>query len=70
MMNTRTKRAKLNAAFTQLTEDDPTIRGTDLTRSPTNRLALFTALCQIAEAVSTCKGVNCLIVIVIKLGIT
>jgi hypothetical protein len=70
MIIRRTNVEKWKAAFTQLTDEDPTIRGADLTRSPTNRLALFKALCQIAEAVITCKVVNVLIILVIKLGIT
>lgn len=64
MIVTRTNLAKWKAAFTQLTEDDPTIRGVARESSPTNRLALFTALCQIAEALSICKDVKCFIVIV------
>jgi hypothetical protein len=44
-------------ALTQLVEEDPTINGITLTNNPVNRETLFTAFCQIDEAVFTCKGV-------------
>lgn len=52
---------KSKLAFTQLRDADPTISGVALASGPTNRLALFTARRQIAEAVFSCKAENSLI---------
>jgi hypothetical protein len=45
-------------------EADPTINGITLTSNPVNRETLFTALCQIDEAVFNCKVVAVFIIMI------